>query len=375
MTERIRTTHVEEFPEVMRLIERAFGARKGFFERYLPHHFYPDPQACAQLHVLERDGRIVAHVAVLPIEITTRGLSLKVGGISSVATHPEHQGQGYMSRLLRHVIQVMKAEDYPLSGLGGDRQRYGLFGWDHAGETFRLYFSKRSLQRAGIEPLEVVEVYPWEALEMIQRLRPTLACTARQPRMEKLLHKVGLRAWLAEDGYALASYLGGEPISIVELASESGREAGLIHGILDWCSKQEASWRVSRWDKRRIARIMPAVLNWPSGYDWTYRIIDLYSLLSQARETLESRSAGMCDWETTLVLQEHGDTQAATIALHAGKIQLEQGEHCRTKIELDPQQAARLLLGGPASAAAASIPPGLRAVLPIPVHVPAVERV
>ena len=44
---------------------------------------------------------------------------LKIGGIGGVSTHLGHRGKGYMSLLMNHCVEYMKAQGCHMSYLGG----------------------------------------------------------------------------------------------------------------------------------------------------------------------------------------------------------------------------------------------------------------
>jgi len=375
MTTKIRTIHVEEFEDFMRYLERAFGHSVDFFRRFGPHIYKPTPEVCAWGYVVEEDGKIVSHVGVYPIEVITAGVPLKLGGIGGVSTAIEARGKGYMTQLLYHAIDEMRAQGYPASWLGGDRQRYNTFGWEVASQSYQLMFSERSLERADIAPATIEEVRPWEALAHIARLMPLPDCHACRPDLEAQLHRQNLRVWVTDDGYAMADGQERDHVRLIELVSASGNEAGLIRAIIAWNHGERATWELSVWDETRIARVMPYARYWSSGYSGMYRVNDLAAVLRAATPALARRAAGLRDFAVTLGIREHDRTQTATITVRDGTAQIEAGRHAEHYVEMDPVAAARLIFGGPAIPQAPQLPPGLLALLPVPVYVAQLDHV
>lgn len=376
MTEIIRTVRVEEFDDFMQFLERCYGHSRGFFhQNHYLNIYRPAAGACACSYVLERNGKIVSHVGVFPIDIVVAGASIRVGGIGGVATLPGERGKGYMSRLLYHAIEVMRETGCLVSGLGGDRQRYGAFGWELAGLAYHLEFSHRSLDRAGIVPVSLEEKVPWEAVRTIARFQTNRVCHVRRPNLELQLRKQGLRVWVAEDGYAVARGEGWADISILELVSASGREAGMVRAILAWMLGSRATWRISAWEHESLARVMPCVSTWSATSDWVYRIINLYGLLSAFKPVLEQRAVSLRDFDVTIGISEHDRADIATIALRNKTIDLTPNCTSQPYVELDPVSAARLVLGGPSIASYKEIPQCLATLLPVPIHVPQLDYV
>lgn len=379
MTE-IRTLRVEEFEKLMRFIERAFGHSVGFFQRLCPHLYRPTQEACDWAYVIAEGGEILSHVGLYPIEVVTAGVALKVGGIGAVATAPEARGHGYMTALLRHVIAEMRRLDYPVAWLGGNRQRYNTFGWEDAAPAYHLTFSRRSLTWADVTPATVEEVRPWEAEAAIATWMPHPDCHARRPHLAQQLHKEDLRVWLAQDegGYVIAQ-VGNEEedeeLQLIELVSTPGDEAGLIRAVLDWTFGERATWTLSAWDATRIARVMPAVASWRLEESGMYRVNDLTALLRAAQPWLQSRAAGLRDVAACIEVAFPEASTSTTLSLTNGHVEVRAGCHAAPRIELSPIHAARLCFGGPAIPQAAQLPPGLRALFPLPIFIPPLDHV
>ena len=375
MPDVIRTVRVEEFDAFLRFLECCFGHSHNFFVREMPHWYQPDPAILAGSFVVERAGRIVSHVGVYPLEVVTAGVRLRVGGIGAVCTLPEEREREGMSKLLIRAIAHMREQGFHLSGLGGDRQRYGAYGWDAAGLAWNLQFSHRSLDRAGVQPVPLRQCAASDTLAAVERFHCQAECHAIRPRLAAQIRKQNLRYWTAEDGYAVVAGEDRNHLHIAELVSASGREAGMIKAMLQWTAGGEASWRVSSWARATLARVMPAARYWSAGCDWQYRIVDLAGFLEACRPVLAARAAAVRDFECRLVMREADQAQAVTIRVRGGAIEILPGGGSGPCVEADAMAAARLLLGGPESAAQLTAPPELLALLPLPVHIPGLDHV
>lgn len=79
--------------------------------------------------VLELDGEIVAHAAVVEREINIDGQPLRTGYVEAVATASEHQGKGLGSVVMSDVTSWIK-DRFELGALGTGRHRfYERLGW------------------------------------------------------------------------------------------------------------------------------------------------------------------------------------------------------------------------------------------------------
>ena len=143
----------------------------------------------------------------------------------------------------------------------------------------------------------------------------------------------------------------------------------MIRALLDWNFGDSAGWAVSMWDKTRVGRMMPFVSYWSSGYSGMYRINDLAQLLTQARDYLLQQAAPLRDFAVALGMREHDRITVTTITVENGTVDIRSGNHAQAYIELSPIEMTRLVLGGPPLDAAARIPGGLAALLPVPCYV------
>ncbi|MGC9349975.1 MAG: GNAT family N-acetyltransferase [Anaerolineae bacterium] len=369
MAPEIRHPRVEEFEDLMRYLERAFGHSKGFFERVYPQLYQPTEEAMSWAYVIGEEGKILSHVGLYPIETVTAGVRLSVGGIGAVSTAPEARGQGHMTRLLYHIIDEMRRIGYPVSWLGGDRQRYNVFGWELASPEYELTFTQRSLGWQDVEPVEIEEVFPEEALPAIRRFQSAPVCHPIRPNLADLIQKANLRFWVAADGYAILSGQGRDHIRILELVSTSGDEVGMIRAMLDFNFGERATWSLSMWDRPRLGRLMPYASYWRSGHSSMYRVNDLTKLMTEAQDAIAERAAAARDFAVAIGVKEHDRTTVTTLSVTDGVLGVRAGKHADTYVELSPVETARLFLGGPPIAGEAVLPAPLIALLPVPVYV------
>lgn len=114
-----------ELAEIRALMGVAFGddPEEAFTDDDWAH-------ALGGLHVLvEVDGRIVAHAALVERELRVGGRAVRTGYVEAVATAPERQGEGFGSRAMA-VIGAEIQERFELGALGtGAFRFYERLGW------------------------------------------------------------------------------------------------------------------------------------------------------------------------------------------------------------------------------------------------------
>jgi aminoglycoside 2'-N-acetyltransferase I len=131
--ERLRLRRLEtpeltagEVQAIRALMEVAFGSEdeeERFSEDDWQH-------ALGGVHfVLELDGEIVAHAAVVERRLYVAGQPLRTGYVEAVGTSPEKQGLGLGSIVMTDATEYIR-EGFEFGGLGtGRRSFYGRLGW------------------------------------------------------------------------------------------------------------------------------------------------------------------------------------------------------------------------------------------------------
>lgn len=119
------------------------------FETALPKVYAPQAQM-AHIHelVLNDEGEIRALIGMLPNTLHTVCGDLRTGFIGSVSVHPQARGEGHMKRLMAFWLQNAREEHIDLMLLGGQRQRYGYFGYAQGGQCWRFQISARCVRHA-----------------------------------------------------------------------------------------------------------------------------------------------------------------------------------------------------------------------------------
>jgi len=122
----IRPMRPGEREIVLELLEAAFERREPFVS-YLDH----DPLFRPGNFLLALDGdRPVSAVQVFEKRIRLRGQVVTLGGIGSVATHPEYRRRGLAARLMTLQAEAMRARGMSIGLLfTGLRSFYEALGW------------------------------------------------------------------------------------------------------------------------------------------------------------------------------------------------------------------------------------------------------
>lgn len=149
MTE-FRFATTQDLPKVIDFIDLVFSqaARPHDFAALIPK-VYGDGHDYSHIHAIAlEDGEIRGCVAVLPFDMTIAGQKLRVGYLGSVSVHRLSRGAGHMKKLMQMQIDKAKADGLDMLVLGGQRQRYGYFGFSPVGGAYSYHVTATNVRHA-----------------------------------------------------------------------------------------------------------------------------------------------------------------------------------------------------------------------------------
>ena len=146
MRDEIARLTASDFAEALDVKHLSFGKQPPGFTALLPL-LYRSLNAGYE-YAVKRHGRICALVGVIPMTWQVGNTQLRVAGIAGVSTLPEYRGLGLMSQLMRHCVEAIRNDGFHLSWLGGQRQRYGYFGYERCGLSYTHRLSTANLKHA-----------------------------------------------------------------------------------------------------------------------------------------------------------------------------------------------------------------------------------
>jgi predicted acetyltransferase len=91
------------------------------------------------------NGTIVSTFRIFPLHVRIGGVSVPMGGINNVCTHPRHRKRGYMRDLMADAIDHMRRTGTLVSQLHGIPSFYYKFGYAFVGCDYRLAVETRVL--------------------------------------------------------------------------------------------------------------------------------------------------------------------------------------------------------------------------------------
>jgi predicted N-acetyltransferase YhbS len=236
-----------QYPKLLPFLDKTFGKKvHHWFAKYLTHIFNPQP-ACVKKHRIVTDEKGIAGcIGIYPLKLKVGRAVLSAGGVGSVSTRPDLRGSGLMSAMLRDTVASLAAQGYDISWLGGNRYRYGNYGWDFGGRSIMFTIARR----------DIVRYFP-----KAKAARPRPATRADIPVMARLYQSLPTRtlrptaSWpihLARAGFSFeitttggrSAYLAyesreGNAENIVEVA---GRPDDVLALMLGHCQRHKLEW-------------------------------------------------------------------------------------------------------------------------------------
>ncbi len=130
-TTRIRAETTADHDAVLRVVVAAFGRTA---EAALVDALRTGPHVVAPLSlVAERDGSVIGHVMVSAADLLTLTGRRAVALLAPLSVHPDHQGEGVGTALVRSVADLADARGEPFLLVEGDPAYYGRLGFEPAG--------------------------------------------------------------------------------------------------------------------------------------------------------------------------------------------------------------------------------------------------
>ncbi|NKB71673.1 MAG: GNAT family N-acetyltransferase [Candidatus Latescibacteria bacterium] len=371
-----RPARIDEYSQVCHFIDRVFRpGQQGRFilARQYPHLFQRSTTMARRLLLLRDEGELVGGLGIHPLTLRLQEARLKAGGIGQVAAHPQRRGQGIMSTLLNDAIQRMQRAGYALSVLGGDRQRYGWFGWENAGLRHELDLASRYLgaPSAADRKLKVQPLRPRGAVAgKIQRYSDGLPYGVVRPlgQMEPLFCRNGRQGWYCQEGGGFAYVVsttrqGG--IRLDEVGGDPELVVALLRRVLARLKVDRITLVVGP-NHAELGLLRPYSGSWRSSTDCMVKIIDLERTVEGVTGLLRRRA------------RQLGIKGTFNLQMGAQKACLQLGRGRTYRLVLDERAMVTLLFGSLPVHQALGGDGGLEILdrlLPLPLFIPPLNHI
>jgi predicted acetyltransferase len=127
----VRAADPEEYSDIYDLVDAAF--KSPLERRIIRVTVNDDPHfRNGDLRVVSVDGKMVSMMMLLRRSLRVGTAVVNGAIVAPVATHPDHQGKGHCSAVMRDAIQYMKAQGFEITILWGNPWLYPHYGYSPA---------------------------------------------------------------------------------------------------------------------------------------------------------------------------------------------------------------------------------------------------
>lgn len=377
-----RFARPEEEADILDFINLVFSqnARPHDFEKLLPK-VYAHPGFSQYHAVAVENGRIKGTVAMLPLEIRVKGTEtpLRAGYIGSVSVHPKARGEGHMIALMQMQIEEARRRDYDFLSLGGQRQRYGYFGFEKCGVGVRFHVNasnvRHALKDASNDDYSFVPVNEpnSSALNAIARLHESkpLSCVRSRELLGDILHTFN------GEPYLILGNICGEPCGylvamdgdITELALADGAED--VRAVIKcWMEgRKKSAVYISGYDQDMIRALQAFSESYTLSDSQMIRVFHWQRVLDAGLRLAVQTGKSLPEGEITVEIENAG---CYTLANRKGEASVRQDTGAEPVCRMTQQQAAH----GFFSSLSALYPPesALKGWMPLPLDIPVTDQ-
>ncbi len=316
---------------------------------------YKDKYNPGYNNVIVKEGdEIKSAIGCYPLEVVAAGRKLKVMGIGNVAVAKDSRGKGYMIDLMNMALDIMKEQDFDYSLLGGQRQRYGYFGYDPAGYSHGFLINKGNIRRllgrdakSGYTVKEITEA----DTDIIRRVKAINEADAvHAVRSEEMTVDI-LQSWrnvpyaAFEDGefrgYFIASRYGKD---VSELKAEKTEDTlKLIMSAMEFCEKEEIHFCLPVFDADRCD-FMAKICENSSVYNTDMINILNYGRFIEAFLAVKAERINLCSGTLNMLIHGYKADESISVTVDGKDVTVSETD-AKPDIELEHIDAIRFLLG------------------------------
>lgn len=373
-----------EFDEMTALIDRYFAFERQGMAARLPYVY--DRDRPERHGVIAVDDEIVSQAACVPRTLVIGDARVECASIGGVCTAKPHRGTGYMSQLLTFWLDWMAEASIPLANLGGNRERYGHFGFELGGREVSYTLTSRSVPDHDVPGavrvldggFDEIDVDPDDVATLHELYATHDLRVARDSELTRtVLGQRGLETLLYEDGNTRA-YLSltreRRERTVTEFGGDPKGLRALTAYLFEWYDLDDLTVYVHP-TSQYGEPLADLATYWSGRTTRMLRICDLSALLEALEPHLQTtwkQWGDDRDGSVSLRIVDGGepDGDAVRITYDAHELAVEP-DVVDPDIELDRCAMTRLLFGGPERMRSVKAAfPVLGTLLPLEFHIP-----
>ena len=136
--ERLTASDYDEFIPFLNNVFTLAHGRKEDFEKFFPKMCIRDDEHMGKHLAIKKNGKIVSALGVYSLPAKFCGEDIMFSTVGNIATHPDEEGNGYMSILINEAMRELERIGADASRLGGSRQRYNRYGYEASGTVYNF---------------------------------------------------------------------------------------------------------------------------------------------------------------------------------------------------------------------------------------------
>jgi predicted acetyltransferase len=293
-------------------------------------------------------GEVVAGIQLVPRSFVVAGeVRLPGMGLGNVFSYPPYRKHGLMGALLERCNADMAEAGIGICILGGDRTRYGNYGWEHAGAERALTLAAGVTRFEESRPVSAVDLRVWNGdAQDLERM--SVAYSALPYRTERgvsecgrVLKRPGQVVWLCdrpETGFGYASVRGN---TIAEYGGDREAVGRIVRFLL-----QSGTWSVVVPPVDAETALEKVMLCHAQSYSvrpaGMIRIISMRTVLEAFRPLLRARLQG---WTGEICLRSSDTRETVRIGAEGGGLTVAGAAPDAAALELTRRELAQLFFG------------------------------
>jgi predicted N-acetyltransferase YhbS len=345
----IRLGTPQDFDVVMERVVCSFRERNpshGRFEDLCPDTVLPETME--QWRLARVDGEVVGGIQLVPRRfVAVREVRLPGMGLGNVFCYPPYRKHGLMSALLERCIADMTQAGIGMCLLGGDRTRYGNYGWEHAGAERALTLAagvSRFEDRGSVSAVDL-RVWNGDGGDLSRILSAYSALPYRTERSVsecgRVLRRPGQVVWICDrvdTGFGYASVRGGV---IVEYGGACAAAERLVTFLL-----QSGTWSVALPPVDGETALEKLMLRHAQSYQvrpaGMIRIVSMRAILEAYRPLLMARLQA---WTGGFAFRCSDTGETVRVSAENGVLTIDDVASDAVAVELSRRELAQLFFG------------------------------
>ncbi len=372
-------TPKEDYAKLMSFLNKVFfinddGQDKRDFVGLLPKLYKSEENTCRDNFIVKEGDDIKGAVGLFYTDVVAGGEKLRCGGIGNVGVSIDSRSKGYMIECMNMALDDMKASKADFGLLGGQRQRYGYFGFEPAGIQYDFSVNLSNLRHCfgnSQNELEVRELTAddKEVLAQIDEIiRKEPFCVVHPPeQMYDILCSWRNKSYAAfKDGVLKGFFTRNFEGGLADFkAADVESIPQLILAIFETVQSNDVSFSVASYDTDAIDYFTKIAEGLSLRHSECYTIIN-FANTTRALLKVKAATQPLADGVLRLLIHGFAGDEHIEICVTNGNITVEATENA-PDLELDHFQAIRLLFSL-SSAKRRNLTTGAAQWFPLPLH-------